>query len=128
MDSDDEAELNKTDVPSIERRAKMQDWFKFCESKVSAIEKIWNRKLENPNNQADKSEETKSEDQELEWLGKFNFEEKLRKNSAKSQGPALRKQDSLVGYLEQARQAQSKDDVFNKEHKTDEFGDNQFWK
>ena len=106
----------------------MQDWFKFCESKVSQIEKIWNRKLEFPNNQADKSEETKEDDQELEWLGKFNFQEKLRKNSAKSQGPSFRKQDSLVGYLEQAREAQSKDDVFNKEHKTDEFGDNQFWK
>ena len=27
----------------------MQEWFQFCEKNVAAIEKTWNRKLENPN-------------------------------------------------------------------------------
>lgn len=33
---------------SIEKRSKMQSWFMFCDTKVTAIEKTWNRKLENP--------------------------------------------------------------------------------
>ena len=46
MDSDDEDPT--MDQESIEKRSKMQSWFQFCDSKVASIEKTWNRKLENP--------------------------------------------------------------------------------
>ena len=43
QDSDEE----EGDAP-IEKRSEMQSWFLFCNEKVAEIEKIWNRKLDQP--------------------------------------------------------------------------------
>lgn len=112
----------------------MQDWFKFCEQKIAKIEKIWNRKLENPQGQAapiadEEDEETKeANEQKVQKLVEI-IDFSGKRSRGMSEGLAFRRADSLVGYLEQANQAkQSKDDVFDKQQKIDEFGDNQFWK
>ena len=46
MDSSEDEEATALDQESIEKRSKLQSWFHFCEEKVSALEKTWNRKLE----------------------------------------------------------------------------------
>ena len=139
MDSSEEEDLDqqqdaKGGQDSIEKRSKMQDWFKFCEQKIAKIEKIWNRKLENPQGQAapiadEEDEETKeANEQKVQKLVEI-IDFSGKRSRGMSEGLAFRRADSLVGYLEQANQAkQSKDDVFDKQQKIDEFGDNQFWK
>ena len=46
IDSSDDEEGNAMDQESIEKRSKLQSWFHFCEGKVTALEKTWNKKLE----------------------------------------------------------------------------------
>ena len=59
MDSEDEEEENTAE--SFEKRSQLQSWFQFCESKVSVIEKTWNRKLENPTPDTDETSEYSEE-------------------------------------------------------------------
>ena len=46
MSSDDEEEDNDEDA--VAKRTEMSNWFKFCKEKVYKIEKVWNKKLEDP--------------------------------------------------------------------------------
>lgn len=46
MDSSDDEGAGE-DQESIQKRSKLQSWFHFCDKKVAAIERTWNRKLEN---------------------------------------------------------------------------------
>ena len=45
MSSDDEEEEDET---AAMKRMEMSNWFKFCKEKVDKIEKVWNKKLEDP--------------------------------------------------------------------------------
>ena len=48
LDSDDEGATEQT-MESLEKRSEMQGWFHFCNDTVDKIEKVWNRKLDQPN-------------------------------------------------------------------------------
>ena len=50
MSSDDEEE---EDESAATKRLEMSNWFKFCKEKVDKIEKVWNKKLEDPDEPAD---------------------------------------------------------------------------
>lgn len=64
-DQDSEAdEGSDENEESIERRSQMQSWFHFCESKVAALEKTWNRKLEK--SEADETQNANSTKPEAE--------------------------------------------------------------
>ena len=52
MDSDEE--LEDMNAESVEKRSQMQGWFHFCSNKVAAMEKVWNQKLDKPDEQDDK--------------------------------------------------------------------------
>ena len=54
MSSDDEEE---EDEASVARRMEMSNWFKFCKEKVDKIEKVWNKKLEDPDEPNDDNSE-----------------------------------------------------------------------
>ena len=45
MSSDDEEEEEES---AALKRMEMSNWFKFCKEKVDKIEKVWNKKLEDP--------------------------------------------------------------------------------
>lgn len=60
MDSEEEDDENNAE--SFEKRSQLQSWFQFCESKVSVIEKTWNRKLENPTPETDDLSSQQSEE------------------------------------------------------------------
>ena len=46
-DKDSDEEEGDANEP-IEKRSEMQSWFHFCNDKVAEIERIWNRKLDQP--------------------------------------------------------------------------------
>lgn len=72
MSSDEEEEND--DEASIAKRKEMGEWFKFCKDKVTKIEKVWKRKLEDPTG-GDSSNDDQS-DQDLEDPGKNGQDEK----------------------------------------------------
>lgn len=64
LDDQDSSEDEKEDQESIEKRSKLQSWFHFCNETVSAIEKTWNRKLENPEAAQPAGAQIKEEEQD----------------------------------------------------------------
>ena len=62
MSSDEEEE--REDEASVAKRKEMGEWFKFCKDKVTKIEKVWKKKLEDPND--NESEESNENDGDLE--------------------------------------------------------------
>jgi len=58
MSSDDEEE---EDEAAVSRRLEMGTWFKFCKEKVDKIEKVWNKKLEDPDEPAEADEPSDEE-------------------------------------------------------------------
>ena len=131
---DSEEEEDDPTAESLEKRSQLQSWFQFCDKKVSVIEKTWNRKLENPTPETDDitseySEESKGKGDEHEstiekMLMRFSTNRLSRSRSdVISGGDSVLQADIAAGIKKE-----SKDDVFNKEPKTGEFGDNQFWK
>lgn len=59
MSSDDEEA--QEDEEAASRRIEMSDWFRFCKEKVDKIEKVWNKKLEDPDD-PNGSDDEKSDD------------------------------------------------------------------
>ncbi len=47
-DQDSGEDEDEETQESLEKRSKQQGWFHFCSTKVAAIEKVWTRKLEQP--------------------------------------------------------------------------------
>ena len=45
MSSDDEGEQEEA---AVQKREEMTKWFKFCKDKIDKIERVWNKKLEDP--------------------------------------------------------------------------------
>lgn len=61
MSSDEEEE--RDDEASVAKRKEMGEWFKFCKEKVTKIEKVWKKKLEDPNdNESEDSNENNGDD------------------------------------------------------------------
>ena len=48
MLNDEESSEEEEDEAAMARHAEMSSWFKFCKEKVDKIEKVWNKKLEEP--------------------------------------------------------------------------------
>ena len=142
LDSDeDEEALNQE---SIEKRSQMQQWFHFCNSKVAAIEKVWNQKLDKPDEPAPNSnsnnlgnDDSNKDDHEqtiedmlakLSNSGRINNTKRGNVTGGSQRQPAADKDSSaLQADIEANRKDEAKDD-FHLEPKTGEYGDNQFWK
>lgn len=121
----------------------MQQWFHFCNSKVAAIEKVWNQKLDKPDEPAPNSnsnnlgnDDSNKDDHEqtiedmLQKLSNSRFDRKPRGNvtGGSQRAPAADKDsNALQADIESSRKEETKDD-FHIEPKTGEYGDNQFWK
>ena len=131
MSSDDEEE---EDESAATKRLEMSNWFKFCKEKVDKIEKVWNKKLEDPDEPADEpsdpeeNEETKKIEEE-----KDQYERQLQemfanfgknKNLSKSFQGSADQDPALVQARKDAQKGGSKDDI----ELVPKFGDNQFWK
>ena len=126
----DDVDNPDADADSIQKRSKLQTWFKFCEEKVGSIEKIWNRKLENPNanEPVQDSEDDQFNDlteQTIDQMFK-NFQQN-RLIKAKSQEGSLGSNSDMEKDAKAAlEENKAKDDVFGNKT-TGEFGNNQFW-
>jgi hypothetical protein len=55
--SDADADEEENTEESRSRRQDIATWVKFCKSKINRIERVWNRKLEDPPNDAEDSED-----------------------------------------------------------------------
>jgi hypothetical protein len=132
IDSSEDEEPDNQE--SIEKRSQMQSWFHFCEQKVSKIEKVWNRKLEQPEPEvvvpSNVAEQEKPDDHEHaieEMFKKLNHSGRMSRSQSAQQREV--KDEALIADILAHRDANTaKDDVFNVETTTGEFGDNQFWK
>lgn len=62
-DQDSSADEDETNE-SIEKRSELQSWFKFCSEKVDKIQKVWDRKLENPEPENEPVEAPKAEEEQ----------------------------------------------------------------
>ena len=52
--NDEESSAEEEEDPNAAKRhAEMQAWFKFCKRKVDKIERVWNRKLEEDEDQTE---------------------------------------------------------------------------
>lgn len=60
MSSDDEGEQEEA---AVEKRQEMTKWFKFCKDKIDKIERVWNKKLEDPEEPADEEANTSEEEE-----------------------------------------------------------------
>ena len=123
--SDEEMDTSATDQESIEKRSKQQSWFHFCEEKVTALEKTWNRKLEHAGQEPvaksileDDNDNEEEHEQTIENLfANFNANRLIRANNAK--------RSNSLGTGAAALQSTQED--FKKDETVGEFGDNQFW-
>ena len=123
----------------------MQVWFHFCENKVAAIEKTWNRKLENPNIDPEPVEDqNKTEGDEHEDVINDLFKNLDKKNLFNRVAPGrniraaptnamndfLRDRDAEAEDEEERKKKEKaeKAKAFHEEPKTGTYGDNQFWK
>lgn len=75
-EEDDESKDPETQAKLKQKRKEMAKWLKFCKSKIEKIEKVWNRKLEDPRAEDEVSscEPSQSNDDEKEQdnFDKFN--------------------------------------------------------
>ena len=86
----------------------MQSWFQFCDSKVAAIEKVWNQKLDKsePEPAAAKPEEEDHEQTIEAMLDKLASSGRLQRSpSQENRPPPLNRADSLETNLKQAEEA-----------------------
>ena len=101
---------------------------------MSKIEKVWNRKLEQPEPEvvvpSNIAEQEKPDDHEQaleEMFKKLNHSGRMSRSQSAQQREV--KDEALIADILAHRDANAaKDDVFNVETTTGEFGDNQFWK
>lgn len=122
----------------------MQQWFHFCNSKVAAIEKVWNQKLDKPDEPAPNSnsnnlgnDDSNKDDheqtiedmlQKLSNSGRIDRKPRPNVTGGSQRAPAADKDsNALQADIESSRKEETKDD-FHIEPKTGEYGDNQFWK
>ena len=69
MSSDDEGEQEEA---AVQKREEMTKWFKFCKDKIDKIERVWNKKLEDPEEPVE--EEAHSSEEETEEETKKELE------------------------------------------------------
>lgn len=55
--SDADADEEENTEESKSRRQEIATWVKFCKLKINKIERVWNKKLEDPSNDGEDSEE-----------------------------------------------------------------------
>ncbi len=127
-DQDSGEDEDEETQESLEKRSKQQGWFHFCQTNVAAIEKVWTRKLEQPEVDqpaiSDEPQQSATDDQELtieSMLSKIS--KGGRAGRANSARPASGADSSL---LEDIQKGRDKED-FSVEHKVNEFSDSQFW-
>ena len=130
---DEESSADEDDMTqeNIQKRSEMQGWFQFCTDKVDKIEKVWNRKLENPEPtvpepmKPDDFIPHNDEDHEKTIEDMFsNFNPNLLMKRTNSQGRASLEKNN-AGLLDDMRAARDEEALTEK--KTGEYGDNQFW-
>ena len=118
MSSDDEEENN--DEAAVARRLEMSSWFKFCKEKVDKIEKVWNKKLEDPKEEEPEEPEDDSEADKKVQQEKDQYEAQLqemfanfgKRNLSKSfSGPAGEKDADIQNAADAAKKGISKDDA-----------------
>ena len=98
----------------------MQHWFRFCTEKVNKIEKVWNRKLDEPEKEDVDSDHAAHDDEGDEHENTIekmlsNFEN-ARQNRAQSaqRAPPSHPADGLLADMQAAMdEPTSKDDVFD---------------
>lgn len=135
MSSDDEEEDNGADA--VAKRHEMSTWFKFCKQKVDKIEKVWNKKLEDPDDPNSTGDEPSDpEDKEGDKRiqdEKDQYEQQLqemfanfgkRTNLSRSFSGNAEPDPGLVQARKEGDKAGSKDDM----DVVPACGDNQFWK
>jgi hypothetical protein len=127
MSSDEEEE--KDDEVSVAKRKEMGDWFKFCKDKVTKIEKVWKRKLEDPTGDDSSEEHAEEEDPANGQQEKDQYEQQLQamfENFGKRQNASSQQQSrpdaELLKTVGSVRPG-AKDDMDVKPV----FADNQFW-
>ncbi len=133
-DQDSEDSEHEETQESLEKRSKQQGWFHFCSNKVASIEKVWSRKLEQPEVEqpaiSDEPQPSANEDHEQtieNMLSKISMGNRVGR--VQSARPPASGNSALLEDIQKGRDGQSnvKDD-FTVEYKVNEFGDNQFWK
>lgn len=132
MSSDEEEE--KDDEASVAKRKEMSEWFKFCKDKVTKIEKVWKRKLEDPTGGDSSNEEHSDQEDDAAKNGqdeKDQYEQQLQEmfaNFGKRQGvggsfTAQSREDSDLKKTIGSIKPGAKDDM----EVVPTFADNQFW-
>ena len=132
-DQDSGEEEDEETQESLEKRSKQQGWFHFCQTNVAAIEKVWTRKLEQPEEQqpamSDVPEPSNNEDHESTIE---NMLEKISKGGrvgrVQSARPPASTDSALLDDIRNGREQSNVKDDFTVEYKVNEFGDNQFWR
>lgn len=140
-DESSSAEEDPTDTEQVEKRKEMSKWFKFCKDKIEKIEKVWNRKLEEPpeeeeDEQPDEEEQEKEGDDQKQLNHEALLAEML--NNIGSKATNMRNKsvsvknsgsdEDLEKAKKQAEAEQKAKDDSEVAMKNKEYADNQYWK
>jgi len=94
-EDDLEGKDNETQYKMRQKRKEMARWLKFCKSKVEKIEKVWNRKLEDPRDETDDAssnepaDDSRDEDHSDDPFGAFMPREMMSKSMILDRGNDL---------------------------------------
>jgi len=131
--SDDEAHDVDRDAETLAevklKRKNMAKWLKFCKNKIEKIEKVWNRKLEDPREDDDTDSPAPSDSEEDTNKDSFNQFDGAADHMSRSFADASRSNedsDAIKKAMVDSA-AGSKDDSELVAH-IPEMGHNQYWK
>lgn len=68
LDEESSADEGSDNEQTRQKQEEISQWFKFCKNKVAKIERVWNRKLEEPFDEDNDSNVPENQDDDLERL------------------------------------------------------------
>lgn len=130
VEDDLEGKDTETQYKMRQKRKEMARWLKFCKNKVEKIEKVWNRKLEDPRDETDDAssnepaDDSRDEDPSDDPFGAFMPRDMMSKSMILDRGNDLvskELQEVVDGML-----PASKDDT-DRNLITKDFNQHEFW-